>query len=464
MKHFLPILTIGLATLGLSGCQTEDADPFGGLASVRIEKQGNSRADGFEVLITPSENSVSMRYALGDEADFDAFRAGKFEGEVSVKGNQPVSVPFEGLDEAVNYTVYAVAMDAAGREGEVASLKVRTISGTLLCERQYLLSESVGYKFSLSPEYRSFRYHLGTEADRDAFFGGTIADAEQVEILINYTVNYFDLKPETDYVFFAEVIDRAGNPVHQVADAFRTPAVGEAPAVTLDYTNDIYMGTYKLTPNTHCRKVSATISLKGAQDETIYHNLHWKGDVMGMLQKWEGVASANIVIAEGGTTAELELRTPTLETDNPLEIYALVYDSEGNPAGIQHFDFRTPAYDPDAPKASVRVAVSDITTKGATYTYTMDEGTFAVMYDTVDAEWWDNFKATDPNYNEYYLHNLLYSAGGKWFYKQTTGTFTEATGKPGTRYYAVGAPMNCNGPLANGWGELAIVEYTTLTE
>lgn len=462
MNKILSYLTLCTVAASAAGCQTEDADPFGGTASVRIETTGREGATDFEVRLLPSQNSAGYRYAIGDESDFAAFRAGTLPSSVSVAGNESATVQFTELNSTSTYTVFAVAADAFGREGGVASLKIR-LADNVSVEQAYLLDRSAGFTVRLSSDYRGFRYYLGTAADRERFIAGQTDDVTVNDLLGDYTVNFFDLAPDTDYVLFTEINDRSGKTAALYERPMRTLRSDQVPGAELTFENDIYRGTYTLTPNRQCGKISALIQLKSAQDDVFYHRMHWKGDLMAMLERWETLPSMGIIVAEEGLPAQLEFVTPTLMPSNEIELFALLYDAEGVPAGVQRYRATTPAVDADAPRASVAVTVSDITTKGATYVYTAGEGTFAFMYDTVDADWFDELKQT-ADYTPTYLHNLLYTSGGKWAYQQAKATFTETTGKPGKRYYAVGCPMNCNGPLADGWGEMAIVEYTTLTE
>jgi lipoprotein len=462
MKKTLSYLALCFVAATVAGCQTEDADPFGGTASVRIEKTGHQNPSEFEVRFTPSDNSVSYRYAIGDESDFGAFRAGTLPGSMTVADGHAETVLFKEIQQAATYTVFAVAADAFGHEGSIASLKVR-LADDVSVTQAYLLDCSAGFTVRMASDYRGFRYYLGTAADRDKFVGGQLDDGEINDLLEDYTVNYFELAPATDYVFYVEVIDRAGNSANLFEQPFRTLASDEAPGAELTYQNDIYKGTYTLSPNRRCGKISALVQLKSIQDEIFYHRMHWKGDLMTMLERWESLPSMGMTVATQGLPAEMELVTPTLTPANEIEVYALIYDTEGVPAGVRRYDASTPAINPDAPRPSVSVTVSDITTSGATYTYLAAEGTFAFMYDTVDADWFDEIKKSEE-YTPTYLHNLFYTTGGKWAYNSPKAIFTETAGKPGKRYYAVGCPMNCNGPLADGWGEMAIVEYTTLTE
>ncbi len=445
-----------------AGCQTEDADPFGGTASVRIEKTGHEGPSEFEVCFTPSDNSASLRYAVGNESDFEAFRVGTLPASVTVAGNEARTVLFTGINSTTTYTVFAVSADAFGREGSIASLKVRLADNVTLTQ-DYLLDCSTGFKVSISSDYRGFRYYLGKAGDRDKFLEGQLEDGLINDLLGDYTVNYFELAPSEDYVFYTEMIDRKGGSAAVLEQAFRTLATEEAPGAELTYENDIYKGTYTLSPNRHCGKIASLVQLKSIQDEIFFHRMHWKGDLMTMLERWESLPSMGMTVAEEGLPTQMEFVTPTLMPANEIEVYALIYDAEGTPAGVRRYAATTPAADPRAPEATVSVTVSNITASGATYTYNAGEGTFAFMYDTVDADWYDQIMET-PEFTPTYLHNLFYTTGGKWAYNQQKATFTETAGKPGKRYYAVGCPMNCNGPLADGWGEMAIVEYTTLTE
>lgn len=457
----------------ISGCdKTEQEVPETGAATVRIEIDRSFAVDSTSVSVSfiPSENATGFRYAIGLSEDFQSFVDGTlsvssdYSGQVM--GNEPVDVTFEGLDPVSLYSVFAVAIDENGIEGSVASTKIVTDANDFLVENSFLLSRAATFQIEISSDYASVVYYFGQDGDLDAFLSGQLETGSVSEVS-HMTLNYFDLVPDSDYVFFAQVIDRFGITAKVFDIPVHTPAVGDCPNVTLEYENDIYNGYYVLSQSSGCARIAAIINTEGSYDGIISNTLNWSGDVAAMIDSWSGVEGAQVFQSEGSEDLTVYFQTPSLICSNPLEMFVLLYGEDGEPCGVDRFRFSTPAEDPDAPEAVASVTVRDITSSGATYEYTMPEDTFACMYDTVDADWFDELRESEE-YTEYYLHDLLFSQGYYYHYNDGTPsgmswTFTETAGQPDYRYYAVACPMNCNGP-ASGWGDLVMVEYRTLSE
>lgn len=455
-------LTASVMVAGIHSCNTVDADPYGGTASVQIEKTGSSDYTEFGVRFIPSSNTVSFRYAIGEASDFGDFVAGTMKEVVNVEGAAETDVLFDNLIPNKVYTIFAVACDENGFEGEVATAKIPTADDNFLLEIQYVTDESAGFTFTATSDYRGGRFYLGTEADRDRFINGEVG--EEFKDMKSKTANFFDLQPSTDYVFYAQAIDRAGFMSDVIEIRITTLAEGACPKGEFTYENDIYIGTYSLTPNDKCGQITAFICNEGSQDEMINSGSHWAGDIIAMMKSWESLEEyGQVTIAKNGNPLEMELITPELACDLGLEVYAMYYDNSGNVTGIYRYTAKTPSFDKGAGEAKLTVEVSDITASGATYTYTKGENTFAFMYDSLDADWFDDFKENDPSYHEFYIHDLLFQSGKYWSYGKDVTTFKEETGTPGTRLYAAGCPMNVNGPNG-GWGQLVLEEYTTLAE
>lgn len=457
----------------LAGCDKAGNEvlPETGSATMVIEVDRNFSIDSTSVSVrfVPSENAAGYRYAIGTAEDFEAFRDGTmdvpagYSGEV--EGNEPSEVLFEGLDPISLYSVYAVATDENGLEGRIASTKIVTDKNDFNVENSFLLSRSATFQIEVSSDYSSVVYYFGQDGDIDSFLAGEL-ETKQLSDFDRKTLNYFDLEPDTDYVFFAKVIDRFGITAKVINYPVHTPALGDCPNVSLEYENDVYAGTYTLKQGEGSSRISAIMSTQGAYDGIIENTLNWKGDIAGMIDSWSGVGLGQTYDSNGTEDLVIEYLTPTLTCDNPLEIYVLIYDGEGAPCGVERFRFSTPALDENAPAPTATVSVRDITSTGATYDYTMPEDTFACMYDTVDADWFDELKESDE-YTEYYLHELLFSQGKYFHYNDGTASgmswsFTETTGQANYRYYAAACPMNCNG--VSGWGDLVIVEYRTSAE
>lgn len=443
----------------MSGCETPEPVTQAGNASVVIEKVGPVGYTEFTVRFTPSYNTSSIRYAVGEESDFKAFSQGQLPDIETAEGTDATIHTFSNLEPGRTYTVFAVASDNEGNEGKVATMKIQTGDDKFMAETQYVTDCSAGFTFTITSNYTGGRYHLGKDNDREAFEKGDIGDS--FCDLTSKTVNYFCLEEDTEYILFIQATDRGGYLSDITEIKIRTFKSGECPGAEFTYSNDIYSGSYKFVPNDKCSQITAFMCEKGLYDEMINSDVYWQGNIMAMLEAFEDSGSA--IKSEKGRPMEFEFTTPSLQCGQALEIFTMCYDLSGNVTGVYKYEITTPEYNEAAGEATITVEVSDITTKGATCVYTAGEHTLAFLYDCVDADWFDDFRKNDPSYHEYYLHERFLSAGKYWSYNQKTVTYNETAATPGMRLYAAGCPMNMNGPNG-GWGPLVLEEFTTLSE
>lgn len=460
---FLAVLSL----LCAAGCnKSEYADPIQGTATVAIDVDRNFAIDSSSVTVTftPSENSTGLRYAIGLAEDIAGFKDGSLNS-TTVEGNQQQTITFTDLQPISLYTVYAVATDQFGKEGEIASAKIVTDDSGILIENSFLLPTSAIFNIQLSSNYPRAYYYFGQDGDFDAFLSGELL-ADSVEYS-GKGLYWLNLEPETDYKFFAKVIDRKGNTAKLVNMPIHTPAVSECPDMDLEFANNVYTGTYTFTPSNGCGRFSVLLDQKGTMDAMINNSSNWNGHIVEMIQTWEyeDEMITNVFESEG-EVLDVVRTTPSLTCETYLEAYVLMYDESGEPVGIKYFTFNTPEFDENAPEAKAAIKVENISTAGAIYYYSVDENTLGCMYDTVDANWYDE-QAASGDFTEDFLGNTLFSQGYYFHYNDGTEsgmnwTFAETIGQPGTRYYAAACPMNANG--IDGWGETVLVEYTTLAE
>lgn len=238
-----------------------------------IQKSSDNDSTSVTVTFIPSENAVSFRYAIGTEEDFEKFRNGTLSSTVS-EGNGSVEETFDELEPLSTYTVFATATDERGLEGEIAVAKLSTEDPEIIFTEQYLLKNSAAFTVRFSSNYRGVTYYLGKEGEREAFLAGETENST-VNDVDEYTVNYFTLDPETDYVFYAKITDRGGNTAKVIEHPFRTNA--DAPDAIFEYENDFYRGEYTLTPVQGCSKIAAIVTLKGENDDIIYGATTGKG-------------------------------------------------------------------------------------------------------------------------------------------------------------------------------------------
>lgn len=478
-RLLLTIIPLAMACVFMAGCSDDgegiynEVDETVTSPSIKISQPKATGESSARVTFTPeAEKAVRYVYAIGQESDRDAFVATTFESIVEVKNGTKTEVEFTGLSTAIEYTIFARAYDKDNNPGPVASMRftLSQIQSGVVISVSYLSEKSIAVTIDVPQDYYKLDYYLGNEDDLDGFTNGTI-EREIREEMYQYTASFFDLTPDTEYTLFYRAYTRDDKPTAVFSEKYSTLAAGEYPNATLEVlSNDIYQGDYKFTPNEHCSKI--VLLPMEASDNYFYKIINdyanWRGDVMAMLLSWQAMPGEEVYsylsIAEN-MALDLSMNTSALLCYNKLYFYALLFDKKGNPFCVQRFEVTTPDEDPQAGKASVAVAVNDITKTGATYSFTPNSSTFAFLYDTVDADWFDQLRGTDEYYDTY-LHDLFLETYVGFYYKGHAAipTFTETAGEPATRYYAATCAMNANGPYSNGWGEMVLKEFTTLPE
>lgn len=434
-----------------------DIDLGAGISIVSLEQDTTS----FKVEFIPDSTATSYEYAIGTEGDYEAFVNGTFTDCVMVEGNEKTVVEFSDLDSQKEYTVFARAFNGK-MAGGIAVLKVRTDDNDFSAEVVFVHQNSLSIRVNMTSNYSYFRYYLGTSQDRDAFLEGKIG--ELVNGVYDYTcVNFFDLASENkEYIFYVIGYDRMDMPTK----LYEIPVTLKEDVASAEFKIehlDLYRGTYRIVPNDKCSKITCVFGAKDEYDGISGNPTGFKNDLVRWIISWEGIPDVVNSFSAKGEDLVFSFDDASFSRGE-MEAYFLMYDENFEPAGVKRIIFSKPEVDPDAPEAKVDIKVLDITEKGATYIYTPDENTLGFMYDTVEADWFDDFSQTSE-YHSTYLHERMFQAGKYWAYSgdlddNMQREFKEETGESNTRYYAAACPMNINGP-GEGWCELNMVEYTT---
>lgn len=455
----------------LISCEAEYIDL--NAPTISISQIESENPDELSILFTPQKGTANYRYAISTSSDYSTFTAGTMDGIETVEGEEAKVAVFDELTAGTYYYVYAQAYGKENQSGGIATYKVLFADkNAVTVVQQYNLSTSAAFEFYYPSHYIQCRYYLGTKDDKDAFLDGTLEGVKALGDLTAKTyVTYFYLEPEKEYVFYAQATDILGLTTPLFEIPFTTPATDKAPYAEFEVVyQDAYREHYRLTPNAECGKIICLFNEVGEGAAGMVYGDGWNGDWMSLIQSWNKGSSQNPELktysAIGGPV-EIIYDDLTFTYGSSKTMQAVLFDKSGQtPIGVQNWDFKKVDMPSDVQKANVTVTISDITTTGATYTYVADENTMGYFYDTIDADWWDEnkdkFLAEDP----YYLHNLL-KADHIFAYpsddENRTRTYTEQTGEPGKRYYAVACPANMKGP-GMGWEDLVIAEYTTLSE
>lgn len=468
MKRMQQIKWAALALVPLlaTGCQHEDTRrPVYGEASIGIEIHPVTEETSCSVTFTPSEGTASYEVYCAIGADAGKFKAGDYASEPNfqrIEGNEVQNVTFENLKDGY-YTVLAVGYDADGMQGAVAEARAYVPYGRFSATPFYVADTVAGFVVYIPDRIHSIEYYVGKEGEKQAFENGEVEKVVKENRTIQYSPNISGLEPATDYVFYVRGIDRIDTPTETIEIPFTTCAAGECPSVSFEVTgNDVYRQDLRLAANDKVGKVNALVCTVGEHNAIIENDANFRGDIVTFIQNWidGGLKPEQFFTAKG--SLDIAHNTPDLACGVDYEVYAVVYDTDMNPAGVQHFNFRTKDFNPDALPATATISIGDIDSEGAMYTIEMGENTLAVLFDTAEAWWYETMSGGD--YGEFYIHQYLLEQGYYFAYSgtSTTAKFEETACNPGQEYYVLCAPMNENGPLEdNGWGELAVESYTT---
>lgn len=460
MKNFFYLIFSALAFASLFSCEGGKViSPDSTDASVSIETVSVS-SDGLVFRLVPNEQTESYVYGVGSDDDFKNFLSGNLQDGLAENfGNEPVEISRTDLVPNEYYVIYAKAYGKDGVEGSSSSKTIFLSDEFFVASRQYVSDCSGAVKFTFTSACFRFEYYMGKASDKEDFLAGKLDVVSREELVDEYTVNYFDLKPDSEYMMFARGYDRAGKPGNLYEIDMSTFAEEEAASVEFEELGgDAFRSRYRFAPNEKCSTIHLLICEEGQQSTMIESN--WRGDIVSMLASWASIPEVTgVVTSFSGEILETEYLNQTLTLDKPMEYYALLLDTDGNPASVQYGRFTTPSAQDGAGMSGAEIKIGNITSNGATYTITLNENTMGVLYDTVDGSWYD-YVVTMPDYGSYYWHETLLAQGYFWSYGKDEVSYTETQGYPSTKYYVVACPMNVNGP--EGWGPLAVVDYTTL--
>lgn len=456
------LLTLAVAGLAFSVFQACSESDF--TASVSGASVTVTESDGGIVVITPQGDVSRYEYAYGMDMGIDDFLSLPEAERTSVEGDGVTEIDLSLLPPGGYYGFYAVAYDTEGTAGAVSSLTIPLFEEDFKVEMTWVTESTAGFVIYCSGNYASIRYYVGTAGDRDAFLSGEI-EGTLVEEPVEYAgVNCFDLEGGTEYVLYAQAVDRSGAEEFKELPFTTCENAGSCSSAEYEMLeSDAYRTLFRVTPGGNTVKVAAFAMSESeayTNNLVMYGPANGRGHLVSVFNNWLSIGF-NFETASG--VLEFETFDPSLECNVKTVMYIATMDASGNIRGIYRHDLVTSPVDGNAGTAKVSINVSDITSSGATYTYTPNQETMGFFYDTIDADWFDEFRKT-PEYNEYYLHNRLFTQGYYWAYGQDEVVYTETTGTPGKRYYAAVCPLNVNGPLNGGWGEMTLVEYTTSVE
>ena len=462
-------LLIVTLSIFITGCEKDDKDPVVA-PTVLIDKVITTSSSELTIVLKPNETTTKFTYAIGNESDREAFTSGTLSTIKEFNGNEEQTVLFPDLEENSVYTIFAQAYNSTGSAGPLASVKAKTRKPLqdFAVSQQYVTDNSTAFTIKSTTEFYKYDFALGKVEDRKSFEAGVIEGFTTKEEISEYTANYFNLDANTEYVFFVRGYDRQSGEVSETREIkVKTAVKGSVPTVSFKINHiDMFSGEYTFTPNEHCGRISVAMSMKDKYQDIIDSEVYWKGNMWTMLKYWTDGKNGLTTIGEEGplkanlVTSELLLDEKLGPFGHPLEAYVLLYDKNNEIFGIQKFEFNTPSYDDNAGDADVDIKISNVTENGAFYEFFPNEHTMGIVFETFDAEWYENLLKS-PDYYDGYIDNYILQEGyWNYCYKVASSTMPERTAEPGKRYYVFYMAMNNNGPYG-GLSRAKSIMYQT---
>lgn len=235
MKKYIIGLFSAICLMGAGCTEFEDYAPVnmgeGPAVTLSVEK---TNVDAFNLTVTPAEGTVYYAYIVTNQAqtiDAETLLQAGYEGAELLKAAETPSLSkaYNNQTIGTTYYVYAVASDANGLCGAVASATI-DLPDT---EAPYLVSVPDGYLYTASNHGRSITltynetvtrgegaitYNV-TKGDLTSYASGTIEtvviNGESVTVTLPESV-VFDTNEAKSYVFLdfaaSAFVDGAGNP------------------------------------------------------------------------------------------------------------------------------------------------------------------------------------------------------------------------------------------------------------
>lgn len=465
---FLILAFAALSGATLLSCSEKENIVVTNPPSVTIGLADDNDPGSATLLFTLSENATGFRWALGSAEDKDAFLDGTIDGIQDVEAVGTKEIPLENLEASADYTVFAAARDAEGTEGPAAmftfAIKDNAVLHSINMLTDYVTSSSAAIRINPENYWYRFEYALAAPEQKEAFENGSLKGITSREALDEFTVCYFNIEPGTGFIFYIRAYNRYEECSETFEYAINTPEASAVPEISLDIDDqNIYEGNYTFTPNSHCGKFGVFVCNAGDYDGVFYNEYGYDGDVLGrLLEYMEGPSYSNpMVIGENGGTAKVQYFTPEFALDAPLEAWALLYDSDGEPFGVQRIQFSTPSFDESYGRAEVTsFEFTDISPWYCPFTVSFNEETLLAFWTVfTESEWEAELRnaenSSDPNYLAKKIHELSYDSimESHYFFYGDEEIFEGSVGFDTGRYYVAFIPVNGNGPVDGGWGE-----------
>lgn len=465
-------LMIAAAGMLLSSCKTDpdvkvvvlDPEP-----TVSIEFVGTPGVSSVSVKFVPDQSASKYEFAFGSDQDRVNFENGDIVGLEQVVNNSEKEMTWDELNPETYYVVYARAYNEAGEAGPVSALGFKTATSDFMVSPYYVGEDSAGFIVENTNDYYTYRYAVGSAADREAFLNGLLKGMTTMNETFMWGANYFDLVPGTDYVFYCIGEDRSGRPTQLFEIPFKTATKGsnEIPNFTLtEGDHDFYQQEYIVTPNALCKQLVLYAQTVGDMDGVMFGVNNYRGLVMDMIDVYKDISGEKNVSTFTATNEEL-VATPKnkdMELDTELDLYIVAYDDMYNPHHVQKFASSTPSFNSNAPlpdATHIKLEVTDVQPGSVNLKvhYENADDLRAMIYTFVEVEWFERELESDYEaLRKYFIDNRNnVDQNGKPIidgFQYGTYDFSVPFSTAGLvgEHFVAAVAMNVNGPT-DGWSE-----------
>ena len=198
----LMVASLGLLLTACGGDEQAGGVTVIGEPTVSIEFVGTPGVSDVTVKFVPTEETAKFNYAIGSEQDRENFENGDIVGMQTETSNQEITHTWKDLEAGEYYVVYAMAYDEDGAAGPVSAHGFKTASSDFVVETYYIGDNSAAFRITNTNDYYTYKYALGTAADKEAFLNDELASIKTQSEVFDWAENYFDLEPATEYVFY----------------------------------------------------------------------------------------------------------------------------------------------------------------------------------------------------------------------------------------------------------------------
>lgn len=385
-KTFIQSGMVAFMAIGalLTGCNPGGGTATGGEEpAVAIEVVGSASMNSITVSFTPNEVASRYEYAIsaadgGQKADF----VSGMLASIPVDTNEAVEETFDDLDVDTYYEIYAIAYNAEGAAGPVATYGFKTISDDFNVSLYYVSDNSAGFRIERSDDYVSARYALGTPDDLQAFLDGDSSLDATSGILSDasndFAQNYFDLEPNTEYVFYCMGQDRFGREtqVFQVpVTTYEEGGNNDVPNVEFGInTQDFYLQRFNVVRNDLCGKVVVGVQTVGYTDDILFgEQAAWEGKILDAVDTWSGLTTVQPMkcYTSQGSATTVDTYNTAMTLDTQLDVYVMTYDALMNPYAIKKHNISTPSFNAEVAKpdaGAIEIEITDVTSSQIFFT------------------------------------------------------------------------------------------------